>query len=297
MAKFLAHLKQKEIEKIEEVTRDWKMKEGEREQAFNESVQKVTSLESKVRQKATDLQRREERIIQLEEELKSKIMEVSRQLTQKEEEIINIKKKFKEEKVQLEHDKKKLTKEVTEAQDKVSDATARFYNLKKEVEDSPLSVLRNEIGTKQLEIVELESKVKAANEQRDDYACKYSQIKKDMIALKRQIDLEKEKQLEKQALELEQLKTMMKTKAAQDEERREFDLLRNQLTSLQSRLGDQAAMEAEEEAKAARRPWASQRPNGGMQSAQRGVFFDDFARKQSSPQRSGAGPIQHTQNS
>ena len=59
-----------------------------------------------------------------------------------------------------------------------------------------------------------------------------------MIALKRQIDLEKEKQLEKQALELEQLKTMMKTKAAQDDERREFDLLRNQLSSLQSRLGD-----------------------------------------------------------
>ena len=49
MAKFLAHLKQKEIEKIEEVTRDWKMKEAEREQVFNESVQKVTSLESKVR--------------------------------------------------------------------------------------------------------------------------------------------------------------------------------------------------------------------------------------------------------
>ena len=49
MAKFLAHLKQKEIEKIEEVTRDWKMREAEREQVFNESVQKVTQLESKVR--------------------------------------------------------------------------------------------------------------------------------------------------------------------------------------------------------------------------------------------------------
>ena len=54
-AKFLAHLKQKEIEKIEEVTRDWKMKEAEREQVFNEGIQKVTTLESKVRQKATDL--------------------------------------------------------------------------------------------------------------------------------------------------------------------------------------------------------------------------------------------------
>lgn len=85
--------------------------------------------------------------------------------------------------------------------------------MKKEVEDSPLAVLRNELGTKQLEIIELETKVKAAVDQRDDYATKYGQIKKDMIALKRQIDLEKEKTLEKQALELEQLKTMMKTKA------------------------------------------------------------------------------------
>ena len=49
MAKFLAHLKQKEIEKIEEVTRDWKMNEAEREQTFNESVKSVVALESKVR--------------------------------------------------------------------------------------------------------------------------------------------------------------------------------------------------------------------------------------------------------
>ena len=55
MAKFLAHLKQKEIEKIEEVTSEWKSKEAAREQQFGESVQKVNTLEIKVRQKATDL--------------------------------------------------------------------------------------------------------------------------------------------------------------------------------------------------------------------------------------------------
>ena len=71
------------------------------------------------------------------------------------------------------------------------------------MEESPLSVLRQELGTKQLEIIDLESKVKAANEQSLDYRSKYDQIKRDMIGLKRQLDLEKEKQLEKQALELE----------------------------------------------------------------------------------------------
>ena len=73
MAKFLVHLKQKEIEKIEEVTKDWKRKELERDQTFSESLHKVASVEGKMRQKATDLQRREERIIQLEEELRHKI--------------------------------------------------------------------------------------------------------------------------------------------------------------------------------------------------------------------------------
>ena len=49
MAKFLAHLKQKEIEKIEEVTKEWKGRETEREQAFADSVSKVQKLETKVR--------------------------------------------------------------------------------------------------------------------------------------------------------------------------------------------------------------------------------------------------------
>ena len=101
-AKFKAYLKQREIEKIEQITADWKNKEYEREQQFNEALRGVEGLEGKLRQQALDLQRREERIIQLEEELKSKISEVSRQLANKEEEVMNVKKRFKEEKAQLE---------------------------------------------------------------------------------------------------------------------------------------------------------------------------------------------------
>lgn len=119
-------------------------------------------------------------------------MEVSRQLTGKEEEIMNIKKKFKEERIQLESDKKRIQKESLDYQDKMDLANQRYFDLKKSVEDSPVSVLRNELGTKQLDIVELESKVKLALEQRDEYRDKYDQIKRDMIAMKRQLDLQKE---------------------------------------------------------------------------------------------------------
>ena len=45
--------------------------------------------------------------------------------------------------------------------------------MKRDIEESPLSVLRQELGAKQLEIVELESRVKAAHESREDYRIKY----------------------------------------------------------------------------------------------------------------------------
>jgi hypothetical protein len=65
-------------------------------------------MEGKIRQKATDLEKRERKIVDLEEELAKKIGEVSRALTGKEEEIISSKRRFKEERVNLDADKKRL---------------------------------------------------------------------------------------------------------------------------------------------------------------------------------------------
>lgn len=46
----------------------------------------------------------------------------------------------------LETDKKKLTALVEELKGRVENAEQKFYGLKKEVEESPLSVLRGELG-------------------------------------------------------------------------------------------------------------------------------------------------------
>ena len=54
-AKFKAFLKQKEIERIEEITYTWKNKEQEREKAVADSLSRVSLLEGKLRQKALDL--------------------------------------------------------------------------------------------------------------------------------------------------------------------------------------------------------------------------------------------------
>jgi hypothetical protein len=78
--------------------------------------------------------------------------------------------------------------------------------------------LRQELATKSIEVVELETKVNNANEQRDDHRAKYEQLKKDMVLMKKQIDREKELTLTKQAEELEAIKKQMRTNAQQQQE-------------------------------------------------------------------------------
>ena len=76
-------------------------------------------------------------------------------------------------------------------------ADKKFYAYKQEIEQSPLNVLRNELATKSIEVVEMESRLAQAHEQRDEFKAKFEKIKKDMITLKRQIDDDKERTLTK----------------------------------------------------------------------------------------------------
>jgi len=120
----------------------------------------------------------------------------------------------------------------------------------------------------------LQSKVKSANENAEDYKKKFEQVKRDMIQLKRQIDKEKEITLTKQAEELEQLKQMMRVKQAQDEERSQFDSLKQQLTQLKGQLTS--------------KPQAIEVPTKettGIVSKDKNIYFDDFARQFPSPQK------------
>lgn len=71
-------------------------------------------------------------------------------------------------------------------------------------------MLRNELAQKSIDVVELETRVHMANEQKDDFKFKYEKVKKDLVSFKRQIDSEKEMQLTNQAAELENIKKQMR---------------------------------------------------------------------------------------
>ena len=89
----------------------------------------------------------------------------------------------------------------------------------------------------------------------------------------------------------------MKTKESQEAERRDFDSLKSQMMTLQSRLGDQANREAEEEAKAAKKSFGRSARKNAMPPPDRSVYFDDFARKQHSPTRNQTATVSQVQPS
>ncbi len=59
---------------------------------------------------------------------------------------MNVKKRFKEEKVLLEQDKKRLVQQVEDYKSRLDQTELKYYAFKKEVDESPLSVLRSELS-------------------------------------------------------------------------------------------------------------------------------------------------------
>ena len=111
-SKFKSHLKQIELETIEDVTKLWQAKESERAATFNEQLQNLGRLEKRMKEKAHDLQKWESRIVNLEEDLKIKMNQAGQSLLWKEEEIKSVKEKFRDEKIQLQNENKRLLKQV-----------------------------------------------------------------------------------------------------------------------------------------------------------------------------------------
>lgn len=189
-----------------------------------------------MRAKAQELQKRESKNIQLEEELKHKIQEVSRQLASKEEEIIAIKKRFKEEKVGMQNEKKTLTDQLTQAKQLLDETEERYREYRKDMEESPLSALRTEIGNKNIEIAELKTKLQKSKEDKEDLDSKFKKLRQEHTRIRREMERQKDDAMQRQAEELEKVKMELKSKAFAEQERQELIMLREELTRLQTQL-------------------------------------------------------------
>lgn len=73
-------LKQKEIDFMSSLNEEWRRKDTEKDKFFKQSQASLQNLETKLKSKASELQKREQKIILLEEELKQRICEAAKQV-------------------------------------------------------------------------------------------------------------------------------------------------------------------------------------------------------------------------
>ena len=76
--KFMAYLKQRELQTLDELRKKLLDKDAEKDAFLKQKLTDVGKLESKLRLKATELQKRESKLVQYEDELQHKIQEVGR---------------------------------------------------------------------------------------------------------------------------------------------------------------------------------------------------------------------------
>jgi len=232
-AKFRYQLKSKEVDFLKKLNDEWKKKEGEREKIFKRSEAQIAQVESKLKQKTLDLQKREQRLILLEEELKQKINETSRQLSSKDEEINVVRKKHKDDRIQLEKEKNILTAKNEDLQHKLSKLQDEYLEFRKEQETSPVNLIKNELSVKDGQIIQLRNEVDNANKIKEQYIAYYDKLKQEILRLQKENRTIKEEAQRQNSAEIEQLKFKLSTMALMDN-KENFASLKNEFQDLRN---------------------------------------------------------------
>lgn len=235
-AKFKFSLKAKEIEYLTKLDEEWRRKEQERDRIFRSKEVAIQQVEQKLKAKASELQKREQKLVVLEEELKQRINDTSKQLANKEEEITILKKKMKEERANLEKDKVISSSKADEYQAKLRKIEEEYSSFRREQENSPVNLIKNELNVKNLEIQELLKKIEKTEEIKEQYRIHFEKMKNEIIRLKKVNENLKDSHQKQQNSEIEQLKIKLSTLSMM-EEKENLKNLRNELDVYRTQAG------------------------------------------------------------
>ena len=231
-AQFKAYLKQLEFEYLSKLQEDFKNKEEEREKEFKTKINEINNLKNKLSKKINDLESRENKIKICEEELKIRINEVSKQLVLKDEEISLIKKNAKDEQDKLNKNNTQLKKKLETKQKEITTLEEKFNTYKKDMENSPMSTLRNEITRKQIQYDELEKQMKNLENEIKNRDKTIENLKVEIIKLRKTYETEKENMYKQRLEEIEKLKFDIYNQRTSSEEMKEIRELKEKIKEL-----------------------------------------------------------------
>ena len=238
-AQFKAYLKQLEFEYLSKLQEDFKLKEDEREKEFKTKINEINNLRIKLTKKATELERRENQIKLKEDELIMKINAASNQLMIKDDEINSIKKMANAIKKMAKEEQDKLQKKITQLKKEIENKQKenkvieeKYINYKKSIEDSPTSVLKNEITRRQIQNEELEKRIQNLENEIKKRDKIIENLKADMIKLRKNYETEKENMYKQRLEEIEKLKFDIYNQRSSSEEMKEIRELKERIKEL-----------------------------------------------------------------
>ena len=231
-AQFKAYLKQLEFEYLSKLQEDFKIKEDEREKEFKSKINEINNLKNKLSKKINDLESRENKIKICEEELKIRINEVSKQIVNKDEEITLIKKNAKEEQDKLNKNITQLKKKLDLKLKEINTLEEKFNSYKKDMENSPMSTLKNEITRKQIQNDELEKQIKNLENEIKNRDKTIENLKVEIIKLRKTYETEKENMYKQRLEEIEKLKFDIYNQRTSSEEMKEIRELKEKIKEL-----------------------------------------------------------------
>lgn len=237
--KFKAYLKQLEYEFLNKLSDEFKQKEEEREKEIKSKVNELNILQTRLKKKASELETRENKVSLMEEELRIKMNEVARQLANKEEEIVYYNRRFKEIKADLEKEKQNLVKQLGEKEIAYEKLEMAFRNFKKEIDESPVSVLKNELNRKSLELEEQVREKDRVIAEREKFKQQTEKLKVELIKIKKLFEQEKEGLYKQKMDDIEKLKFEIYNQRISQNELNELQELRLKLKQLTDKEKDE----------------------------------------------------------
>lgn len=141
---------------------------------------------------------------------------------------------MKDEKQILDKEKITLIKQIEEKKTQIDSLDTSFRKYKKEIEDSPHSLLRAEINKKILEGEEINREKEILNFEKDRYKAQYEKLKMDLIKMKKIMDQERESAYKQKMTEIEKLRFEIYNQNMNNTDLKELQELRNKLRSFKT---------------------------------------------------------------
>lgn len=233
-AKFKIEMKQKEIEYMNKVVEKWNKYENERERTLKTHELNFEKIETKLKAKMTELQKRENKIALFESEMQTKMAGVANELVAKNREIDKLNSDHEVEVQKLNKSNKELERKLKRLEEQLEQKNQALRTLKEEIETHPVSQLKSEIEEKNTAIERLHADIQKYGQLKDEYKKYTTELQLENDNLKKECEKLKNQTNKDLMNEIKQLKLRLYDMNSNDrgtnlsEVKKEFAALKEQ---------------------------------------------------------------------